>query len=351
MSLSPATDTRDVAAAPATLPEVLRRRARLHGGVEAVVDGSSDGSGICSRAQRVTHRDLQAAVERVAAALQALGVAPGDAVGVRAPNSVRWALVALGRGDPGDPLLLDEVQDGEGVQLPDRERRGSAQKTGEQPGEQPEAVEERVHQQVAPPTLYASLLNAPSLAGRDLFALRLAVTGASVVPRELIRRMRDELGLREVVTAYGLTEAGGVVTMCRLGDPGEVVSATSGRAVDGVEVRIAPTTTDTGEILVRGFNVMSGYRADPAATAAAVDPDGWLHTGDAGRMDDAGNVTVTGRLDDMFVVGGFNVSPAEVEQLLCRHPAVSEAAVVVLPELRRAATGKVAKAALGQTAR
>ncbi|MGI5132277.1 FadD3 family acyl-CoA ligase [Pseudonocardia sp. CA-107938] len=258
---------------------------------------------------------------------------------------------------------------------------------------------ERVTGVPGPPTLYASLLNDPTLPGRDLSALRLAVTGAAVIPTELIRRMRADLGFRDILTAYGLTESTGVVTMCRLGDPDEVVEVTSGSAVADVQIRIAPLAgaDGAGEILVRGYNVMAGYLDDPQATAAAIDEEGWLHTGDVGRLDDAGNLHITGRLGDMFIVGGFNVAPAEVEQLLCRHPAVSEAAVigvpderlgevgcafvvlrqgaalgstdeliawcrdklanfkvpravVVLPELPRAATGKVAKAQLRATA-
>jgi HIP---CoA ligase len=195
---------------------------------------------------------------------------------------------------------------------------------------------ERVTGIPGPPTLYATLMNHPTRPGRDLSSLRLAVTGAAVVPAELIRRMRDDLGFRDILTAYGLTESTGVVTMCRLGDPDAVVEATSGRAVDGVEVAIG----ESGEILVRGYNVMAGYFEDPAATAAAIDPDGWLHTGDVGRLDEAGNLHITGRLTDMIIVGGFNVSPAEVEQLLCCHPAVSEAAVIGVPDERLGEVGR-----------
>jgi HIP---CoA ligase len=195
---------------------------------------------------------------------------------------------------------------------------------------------ERVTGIPGPPTLYATLMNDPTRPARDLSSLRLAVTGASVIPSELVRRMRTDLGFTDVLTAYGLTEATGAVTMCRIGDPDEVVEATSGRAIDGVEVAVGPT----GEILVRGFNVMSGYVDDPAATAAAVDPDGWLHTGDVGSLDAAGNLTITDRIGDMFIVGGFNAYPAEIEQLLTRHPAVSEAAVVGVPDDRLGEVGR-----------
>ncbi|MCO1655497.1 FadD3 family acyl-CoA ligase [Pseudonocardia humida] len=204
---------------------------------------------------------------------------------------------------------------------------------------------ERVTGIPGPPTLYATLLNDPTRPGRDLSALRLAITGATVIPTELIRRMRTDLGFREILTAYGLTESTGVVTMCRIGDPDEVIESTSGRAVEGVEVAIAALHGGdggggTGEILVRGYNVMAGYVDDPGATAAAIDADGWLRTGDVGHLDGAGNLHITGRLGDVFIVGGFNVSPAEVEQLLCRHPAVSEAAVVGVPDERLGEVGR-----------
>ncbi|WP_037062906.1 FadD3 family acyl-CoA ligase [Pseudonocardia acaciae] len=202
---------------------------------------------------------------------------------------------------------------------------------------------ERVTGVPGPPTLYASLMNDPARAGRDLSSLRLAVTGASVVPSELIRRMRADLGFTDILTAYGLTEATGAVTMCRLGDPDAVVEATSGRAIDGVEVAIAPVgggADGSGEILVRGYNVMGGYFEDPAATAAAIDPDGWLHTGDIGRLDEAGYLRITDRLGDMFIVGGFNVYPAEVERLLNEHPGVSESAVIGVPDERLGEVGR-----------
>ena len=189
-----------------------------------------------------------------------------------------------------------------------------------------------------PPTLYSSLLEHPDRA--QLPPLRLAVTGAAVVPQTLITRMRAELGFQEVITAYGLTECCGVATACRQGDPDEIIALTSGRAVDGVEVRVLAGTGQPGEVLVRGYNVMQGYWDDPAATAEAIDADGWLHTGDVGVMDEAGNLRITDRLKDMYVVGGFNAYPAEIEQVLVRHEAVSEAAVIGVPDDRMGEVGK-----------
>jgi acyl-CoA synthetase (AMP-forming)/AMP-acid ligase II len=158
-----------------------------------------------------------------------------------------------------------------------------------------------------------------------------------VIPVELVERMRDTLGFSTVITAYGLTEATGVVTMCRDGDPADVVARTSGRAIEGVEVR---TAEDTGEILVRGYNVMRGYFEDEAATAEAIDADGWLHTGDVGELDEAGNLRITDRIKDMYICGGFNAYPAEIEQVLLGFPGVREAAVVGVPDQRLGEVGK-----------
>jgi len=200
------------------------------------------------------------------------------------------------------------------------------------------------------PTLYVSLLDHPDRNRHDLSSLRLAVTGAAVVPVALVERMRAELSFDTVLTAYGLTEAV-VATMCRPGDDPATVATTSGRATAGFEVAIAPAGRDaespegrdepaTGEILLRGRNVMLGYLDDQAATAEAIDADGWLHTGDVGQLDERGYLTITDRLKDMYICGGFNVYPAEVEQVLARHPAVAESAVIGVPDGRLGEVGK-----------
>jgi acyl-CoA synthetase (AMP-forming)/AMP-acid ligase II len=175
--------------------------------------------------------------------------------------------------------------------------------------------------------------------------LRLVVTGAAVVPVVLIERMRDELTIETILTAYGLTEATGTVTMCRQGDDPVTIATTSGRAIPDTEVRIVDSAGkalpagEPGEVVVRGYNVMKGYFEDADATAEAIDDDGWLHTGDIGVMDDAGNVRITDRLKDMYVVGGFNAYPAEVEQILARHPHIAECAVVGVPDERLGEVG------------
>jgi acyl-CoA synthetase (AMP-forming)/AMP-acid ligase II len=186
-----------------------------------------------------------------------------------------------------------------------------------------------------PPTLHQAILDHPARAQLNLSALRLVVTGAAVVPLSLVERLRRELGVT-VLTAYGLTEASGTVTMCRRGDPPQVISSTSGRAIPDTEV----TITDNGEVLVRGYHVMSGYFDEPEETAKAIDKDGWLHTGDVGVLDAAGNLRITDRIKDMFIVGGFNAYPAEIERVFCRHPDVLDVAVVGIPDARLGEVGK-----------
>lgn len=198
-----------------------------------------------------------------------------------------------------------------------------------------------------PPTLFQSLLAHPDCGQVDVSTLRIAVTGAANVPVTLIERMHGELGFHTVITGYGLTESTGVVTMCRPGDAAERIARTCGKALPGVEVRcvdaqgVALAADAEGEVLVRGFNVMQGYFGDPQATAAAIDADGWLHTGDIGVLDEDGYLRITDRKKDMFIVGGFNCYPAEIENIIASHPAVAQVAVVGVPDER---LGEVAHA-------
>ena len=195
--------------------------------------------------------------------------------------------------------------------------------------------EERISMLPGPPALYQSILNDPDLATADISSLRLAVTGAAVIPVELIHRMQKELGFETVVTGYGLTECTGVATMCRHDDDPETIATTSGRAIPDVEVKLA----DDGEILVRGYNVMQGYFDDPEQTAEAIDADGWLHTGDVGEMDERGYVRITDRKKDMYIVGGFNAYPAEIENVMLGHDAIAQVAVVGVPDERLGEVG------------
>ncbi len=196
-----------------------------------------------------------------------------------------------------------------------------------------------------PPALYQSMLLHPDRARFDISSLRLAVTGAAVIPVELIHRMKDELGFDTVITAYGLTESCGVVSMCRLDDDAETIATTSGRAIPDVEVRIidregkAVPANQPGEIVVRGYNVMKGYFDADDETKRAIDAEGWLHTGDIGTMDERGYLKITDRLKDMFIVGGFNAYPAEIENTLLQMPGVGEAAVIGVPDERLGEVG------------
>jgi acyl-CoA synthetase (AMP-forming)/AMP-acid ligase II len=161
----------------------------------------------------------------------------------------------------------------------------------------------------------------------------------------MILRMRSELTFKTIITAYGLTEATGTVTMCRPEDDPETISQTSGRAIPDTEVRIVDEENnelpvgEAGEIVCRGYNVMLGYLDNPEATSETVDADGWLHTGDVGVMDERGYVRITDRTKDMFIVGGFNAYPAEIENSLMRFEGIAQVAVVGVPDERMGEVG------------
>lgn len=197
-----------------------------------------------------------------------------------------------------------------------------------------------------PPTIYQTLLDHPRRGEFDLGSLRFAVTGAATVPVVLIERMQSELDIDIVLTAYGLTEASGFGTMCRAEDDAVTVATTCGRPIADFELRIAGADGDgaapgaAGEVLLRGPNVMLGYLDDPNATADAIDDAGWLHTGDVGTLDAAGNLRITDRLKDMYICGGFNVYPAEIEQVLNRLAGVADVAVIGVPDERLGEVGK-----------
>jgi HIP---CoA ligase len=191
-----------------------------------------------------------------------------------------------------------------------------------------------------PPPVLRSVLDA-ARAGRLPASTRIreVVTGSAIVPPQLVRELVAELGVTNMIIAYGLTEATGVCTMTRRGDSVDLVCETLGAPIDGVQVRIDPSgeraagERAVGEIEVSGPNVMVGYLEDPASTEQVMH-DGWLRTGDIGWIGDDGYVRIAGRAKDMVIVGGFNVYPAEIEHVLADHPAVSEAAVVGVPDDR-----------------
>ena len=204
---------------------------------------------------------------------------------------------------------------------------------------------ERITVLPGPPTIFQSLLAHPARRGHDLSSLRLAVTGAASVPVSLVRQMRETLGFDTVLTAYGLTESCGVVSICSAEDSPRTVANTCGRPMPGVEVRcVGPDGSDVpagepGELLVRGYNVMQGYLDDDAGSAAAVDRDGWLRTGDIATLDRRGYLRITDRAKDMFIVGGFNCYPAEIENALCGIDGVAQAAVIGIPDARLGEVG------------
>lgn len=205
--------------------------------------------------------------------------------------------------------------------------------------------DDRINFLPGPPTIYQSLLAAKAESDFDISSLRGAATGAASVPPELIRRMRSELGLVDTVTAYGMTECS-TITSCRRGDDAELIATSVGKAIPGLELRITDEAGnevargETGEIHVRGYGVMAGYLDDPEATAEAIDAAGWLHTGDVGIMDADGYVRITDRLKDMYISGGFNCYPAEIEKLLSENPQVGMVAVIGVPDDRMGEIGK-----------
>jgi acyl-CoA synthetase (AMP-forming)/AMP-acid ligase II len=205
-------------------------------------------------------------------------------------------------------------------------------------------ADERITVLPGAPTLYQSILDHPARDRYDLSSLRIAVTGAADIPVELIRRIDDELPFSVLITGYGLTEAG-TASGTSPGDDPETVATTVGRPRPGFELRIVDgegaevPTGEAGEVVLRGGSVMSHYLDDPAATAEALSPDGWLRTGDLGVVDERGYLRIVGRAKDMFIVGGFNAYPAEIENHLLRHPDVQQVAVIGIPDERLGEVG------------
>jgi HIP---CoA ligase len=205
---------------------------------------------------------------------------------------------------------------------------------------------ERINFMPAPPTILQSILAHPDRQKYDLSSLEFISTGSAVVPIEMVRRLKLEVGVNQVATAYGLTEVCGTATFTRPSDPLELVANTAGRAVPGVEIRcVRPNGTGTdigepGEVLVRADKLMLGYFENPKATGQAIDENGWLHTGDIGLLDAGGNLKITDRLKDMYIVGGFNCYPAEIERDLAGLPGIMHCAVIGVPDERLGEVGR-----------
>ena len=191
------------------------------------------------------------------------------------------------------------------------------------------------------PTMFIAELGDPGLAGYDLSSLRTGIMAGSPCPIEVMRQVVDQMNMREVTIAYGMTETSPVSTQTSADDPLEKRVTTVGRVHPHVEIRIVnPVTGETvprgtsGEFLTRGYSVMLGYWNDPQRTAEAIDADGWMHTGDLAVMDDEGYVNIVGRIKDMIIRGGENVYPREVEEFLYTHPDIVDVQVIGVPDVR-----------------
>lgn len=189
------------------------------------------------------------------------------------------------------------------------------------------------------PTMYIAQLQDPSLAGRKINSLRTGIMSGAPCPIEVMRQVIEKLGPQELTIAYGQTEASPVITQTRTEDPLELRVETVGRPLPDVEVKVVDPSTGTdlpdnqqGELCTRGHLVMLGYYNNPEATAAAIDKDGWLHTGDLAVRLPNGYYKITGRLKEMVIRGGENVYPREIEEFLFTHPSVEQVAVVGVPD-------------------
>ncbi len=197
---------------------------------------------------------------------------------------------------------------------------------------------EKVEMIFGVPTMFVAILESLATTPRDVSSLQVAISGGSMVPPELIRRVKTTFGC-QFSTVYGQTESSPVLTQTRPDDPFEDLCETVGQALPQTEISIRDPATNLavpvgviGEICARGYCLMVEYNDNPTATAAAIDAQGWLHTGDLGTMDDRGFVRVTGRVKDMIIRGGENLFPAEIENILLEHPDVAEVAVVGVPD-------------------
>ncbi|WP_081665273.1 FadD3 family acyl-CoA ligase [Mycobacterium sp. UM_CSW] len=206
-------------------------------------------------------------------------------------------------------------------------------------------ADERVSILLGPPTLFADILRHPRRREFDLSRLRVTVPSAANVPTSLYTQLRDELGCEVVLSAYGLTEATSFVSTSQPSDSLDDIANSVGRPAHDIEVKLVDETSaevglgEPGEVLVRGYNVMLGYWEDPEATAAAIDSDGWLHTGDIGTMNERGFLKIVDRKKDMYIVGGFNAYPAEIEHVLRQHEDIIDVAVIGVPDERMGEVG------------
>jgi acyl-CoA synthetase (AMP-forming)/AMP-acid ligase II len=199
---------------------------------------------------------------------------------------------------------------------------------------------ERITQLSGAPTIFYSMLEHPDFSRRDISALRTGHTGGAKTPPEIIRAGYEKFGFDIFLTSFGQTESTAIISSNRAGDPIEAIISTVGKPIPLEEWRIVDTegadVTEggSGELLVRGPNVMQGYFEDPVQTAQTIDAQGWLHTGDVATMDADGRLRILDRMKDIVIVGGFNAYPVEIEIMLAQHPDIAEVAVIGLPDER-----------------
>ena len=199
---------------------------------------------------------------------------------------------------------------------------------------------ERISVLMGPPTIFLSLMEHPRFRDYDISSLRVGHTGAANVPVDLIRAGREVFGFDLFLTSFGQTETTALVTVNYPDSDFETIARTVGVPLPGVELKIideagaARPPGEGGELLVRGPNVMQGYFEDEEQTAATIDADGWLHTGDVACLNPNGTVRILDRLKDVVIVGGFNAYPAEVENILRAHPAIADICIIGWPDER-----------------
>lgn len=192
----------------------------------------------------------------------------------------------------------------------------------------------------APPTVFQEILAVPNWRDWDLSSYRFMSTGSTVVPIELMKRIQAETPIREISTGYGMTECCGSATHTRPGDPMERIAYTVGTAIAGTEIRIAGPdgaaipVGQPGEVLIRDRKLLIEYLDNAEATLSTLDADGWLHSGDVGYLDADGYLRLTDRLKDMYIVGGFNVYPAEIEKQMTGLPGIHQSAIIGVPDQR-----------------
>jgi fatty-acyl-CoA synthase len=191
------------------------------------------------------------------------------------------------------------------------------------------------------PAMFIAILGAPGFDAYDLSSLRTGILAGSPCPVEIMKQVVDRMGMTEVTIAYGMTETSPVSAQTQADDTLDRRVSTVGRVHPHVEIKIVDPETGVivprgvpGELCTRGYSVMLGYWQEPGKTAEAIDAARWMHTGDLATMDADGYINITGRLKDMVIRGGENVSPREIEEYLHTHPDVRDVHVIGVPDAR-----------------